>query len=41
VVGVDRFGASAPASELFEHYGITIEGVSAAVLASLAENQTH
>jgi transketolase len=36
VVGVDRFGASAPAGQLFEHYGLTVENVSMAVRESLA-----
>jgi len=36
VIGVDRFGASAPASELFEHYGLTVENVSRAVRDALA-----
>ena len=27
VVGLDRFGASAPASELFEHFGFSVENV--------------
>ena len=36
VVGVDRFGASAPGNELFEHYGLTVEHVSQAVRDSLA-----
>ena len=36
VIGVDRFGASAPAKELFEHYGLTVENVSQAVRDSLA-----
>ena len=36
VIGVDRFGASAPASTLFEHYGLTVENVSKAVRESLA-----
>jgi len=36
VVGVDRFGASAPAGELFEHYGLTVENVGQAVRGSLA-----
>jgi len=30
VIGVDRFGESAPAAELFEHYGFTIDNVVAA-----------
>ncbi|HEX7081051.1 MAG TPA: transketolase [Gammaproteobacteria bacterium] len=29
VVGVDRFGASGPGKELFEHYGLTIERIVA------------
>jgi transketolase len=36
VVGVDRFGASAPAKVLFEQYGLTVENVSRAVRDSLA-----
>ena len=31
IIGIDQFGASAPASELFEFYGITVNGVSEAV----------
>jgi transketolase len=38
IIGVDRFGASAPANELFKHYGLTVENVSQAVRDSLAEN---
>src|SRR5690606_9121237 len=30
VIGIDRFGASAPAGDLFEHYGFTVEKVSEA-----------
>ena len=36
VIGIDRFGASAPAEELFEHYGLTVANVSQAVRDSLA-----
>ena len=36
VIGVDRFGASAPAGVLFEHYGLTASAVSEAVRDSLA-----
>jgi transketolase len=36
VVGIDRFGASAPGKALFEHYGLTPENVSRAVRESLA-----
>jgi transketolase len=31
IIGIDRFGASAPASELFEFYGLTVNNVSKAV----------
>jgi len=36
IIGIDSFGASAPASELFENYGLTIENVSNAVRELLA-----
>ncbi|MDH3787470.1 MAG: transketolase [Xanthomonadales bacterium] len=36
VVGIDRFGASAPANELFKEYGLTVENVSQAVRDSLS-----
>jgi transketolase len=36
VVGIDRFGASAPAKVLFPHYGITVEAVAQAARDSLA-----
>jgi len=29
VIGLDRFGASAPAGELFKHFGFTAENVVA------------
>ena len=35
VVGIDRFGESAPAGELYEYFGITCDAVVAAVEASL------
>jgi transketolase len=31
VVGIDRFGESAPAGELFRHFGLTAERVAEAV----------
>ena len=31
VVGIDRFGESAPGPELFKHFGFTVESVGAAV----------
>ena len=39
VVGVDGFGASAPASVLFEHYGLTADVVCAAVRESMNSNR--
>ena len=35
VVGIDRFGESAPAGELYEYFGITCDAVVAAVEATL------
>jgi len=35
VVGIDRFGESAPAGELFKYFGVTAEAVAAAVKAVL------
>jgi transketolase len=29
VIGIDRFGESAPAGELFEHFGFTVDNVVA------------
>jgi transketolase len=31
VIGIDSFGASAPAGALYKHYGITVDAVAAAV----------
>jgi transketolase len=39
VIGVDRFGASAPADQLFKEYGLTVENVSQAVRDSLAASE--
>jgi transketolase len=30
IIGIDRFGHSAPAKPLFEHFGFTVEAVVAA-----------
>ena len=35
VIGLDRFGASAPAGELFEHFGFTIDNVVTAAKETL------
>ena len=35
VIGMDQFGASAPAGELFKHYGFTVENVVEKALQSL------
>jgi transketolase len=37
VIGVDRFGESAPADQLFEHFGITVGAVEEAVLALVSK----
>jgi transketolase len=36
VVGIDRFGESAPGPELFKHFGFTVESVVAAVKRALS-----
>jgi pyruvate dehydrogenase complex dehydrogenase (E1) component len=36
VIGIDRFGESAPAGELFKYFGITAEAVVAAVKKVIA-----
>ncbi len=36
VIGIDSFGASAPANELFEYFGLTVENIIRAVRESLA-----
>ncbi len=35
-VGIDRFGASAPASDLFKHFGFTVEAIVPQIKAKLA-----
>ncbi|MBL8532914.1 MAG: transketolase [Betaproteobacteria bacterium] len=39
VVGIDRFGESAPAGELFKYFGFTAENVAAAVRKAMAARQ--
>jgi transketolase len=39
VIGIDRFGASAPAEALYEHYGLTSANVSRAVREALAATE--
>ena len=39
VVGIDRFGESAPAADVFKHFGFTPENVVAAVRKVLGEKQ--
>lgn len=39
VVGLDRFGASAPATDLYPYFGITADAVVEAARASLADTQ--
>ena len=38
VIGLDRFGESAPAPQLFEHFGITAAAVAARALALVDEH---
>ena len=38
VVGIDRYGESAPAGDLFKFFGFTVEHVAAAVRAVVAKN---
>ncbi|HYZ48488.1 MAG TPA: transketolase, partial [Sphingomonas sp.] len=33
--GIDRFGASAPAADLFEHFGLTPDAIAPKILAAL------
>jgi len=35
VIGIDRYGESAPAGELFKHFGLTSDKVAAAVKGML------
>jgi transketolase len=37
IIGLDRFGASAPAGELFEHFGFSVDNVLKTARESLAE----
>ena len=39
VVGMDSFGQSAPAGQLFEHYGYSVDNVVAVARDVLAKNQ--
>ena len=39
VVGIDRFGESAPAADLFKHFGFTVDNVVATVSAVLAKGK--
>ena len=39
VVGIDRFGESAPAADVFRHFGFTPENIVAAVRKVLGEKQ--
>ena len=38
VVGIDRFGESAPANVLFPHFGFTVDAVADAVRRIVAPN---
>ncbi len=41
IIAMDRFGASAPASELFELYGFTVSNVSKTVMELLQTDQNN
>jgi transketolase len=34
-IGIDRFGASAPATDLYEHFGLTPDAITAKILEKL------
>jgi len=36
IVGIDHYGASAPAKDLFQHYGFTVDNVVKAIGTALA-----
>ena len=40
VIGIDRFGESAPAADLFKHFGFTVDNVVATVNAVLAKGKS-
>ena len=39
-IGIDRFGASAPAGDLFEHFGFTPDAIAARVIDHLQKRKT-
>lgn len=41
LIGLDHFGASAPAGELAERFGLTPQAIAAAVLDHLARDQAE
>lgn len=38
-IGLDRFGASAPAPDLFEHFGFTVDAIVPRIISALKETQ--
>jgi transketolase len=40
-IGIDGFGASAPAEDLFEHFGFTVEAIVSRISMQLQELQTR
>uniref|UniRef100_UPI00286D9BDB transketolase-like TK C-terminal-containing protein n=1 Tax=Sphingomonas sp. TaxID=28214 RepID=UPI00286D9BDB len=36
-IGIDRFGASAPAADLYEHFGLTSEAITPSILERLGK----
>ena len=39
VIGIDRFGESAPAKDVFEYFGFTVDNVVATVKQVIAKGQ--
>jgi transketolase len=39
VLGVDRFGESAPAAEVYRHFGLTVDNLVATVQAVLSQEK--
>jgi transketolase len=39
IIGIDRFGESAPAADLFKHFGFTVDNVVATVNTVLAKGE--
>jgi transketolase len=38
IFGIDGFGASAPAEDLYEYFGLTVEHISSKILQTLGKD---